>query len=398
MRSLGHIKKLDSGKYLLRLSAQYDDFGNRIQLNRTVDVKTDRDAEKALFDFYAEREKLRDEKLAKAPETLGELYDEWMKNHVAKQLRPKTAEFYGGLWKNHIAQYGRSKIKTFSVKMLNEILDAAVPKKQLKKDGKPRKSDNNTGDRLRKAVYVLLRALFGKAVQWGYIDTNPCLRIDTPQYHAKEKEIYALKEISSIINLVDLEKPKYQAIFYFAAFCGMRRGEIVGLQWDSIDFDAMTIEIKQAATRTKGATVEGKTKAKQSNRLLTLPEAIQPMLKKIRVEQAETQLSLGEKWHDGNYIFTQQDGSLMCVDTPSNWWTKMRSKYPELPQNKTLHTLRHTMATYMITSGVPVSTVSGALGHAQQSTTLNIYSKVVKDAKKEAMQNYETLILKKTVQ
>jgi hypothetical protein len=75
-RSLGHIEKLPSGKYLLRLSAQYDDFGRRIQLNKTIEAKNDREAEKALFDFYAEREKLRDEKISKAPETLGELYEE----------------------------------------------------------------------------------------------------------------------------------------------------------------------------------------------------------------------------------------------------------------------------------------------------------------------------------
>jgi integrase len=397
-RTLGHIEKLPSGKYLLRLSAQHDDFGNRIQLNKTIEAKNDRDAEKALFDFYAEREKLRDEKLTKAPETLGELYDEWMQNHVKKQLRPKTAQFYDSLWENHIKKYSKSRIKTFSVKMLNEIIDAAIPIKQKKKDGDLRKS-NNSGDRLRKGVFVLLRALFGKAVQWGYVVSNPCVRIDTPQYHAKEKEIYTLDEISAIIKIVDQEAPKYQALFYFAALCGMRRGEIVGLQWNCIDFDKMTFEIKQAATRTTGATTEGKTKAKESNRSLTLPEALYPILKKIKVEQNETQLLLGEKWHDGDFVFTQWDGRLMCVDTPSNWWTKMRKRHPEFPQAKTLHTLRHTMATYMIVSGVPVSTVSGTLGHAQQSTTLNIYSKVVKDAKKEAMQNYEAQILKKkTVQ
>jgi integrase len=394
-RGVGSIRKLPSGKYLLRLSAQYDEFGNRIQLNRTVDVKTEREAEKALYDFYAKREKLRDEKVARAPETLGELYDEWLKNHVESTLREKTAETYKSYWKNHLSKYEKSKLKTFTPRMIYDILAHTEPVVQFKKDGKPRAANVKTGDRLKKGIFGMLKAIFNQGVKWGYMNDNPCFRVDAPTYKATEKGYYNETDIASIIEIVLQEDLKYQAIFFFAALCGLRRGEIVGLQWKDINYAAMTFAIEQAATRLAGqGTKEGETKNKKSMRTLQLPETLVPILHSLHADQAQRKLKLGEKWIDGDYIFTQWNGKLMCVDTPTTWWTKMRAKHPEFPAHKSLHTLRHTMATYMIQNNVPVSDVSGALGHSQQSTTLNIYSHVIEDSKKAAMTSYEQRILK----
>lgn len=394
-RGIGSIRWLENGKCLLRLSAGTDDFGNRIQLTRTVSAKNDREAERLLYEFYSERDTLRDEKVTHTPETLGALYAEWNANHVKTALRPKTAEFYDSLWKNHLKKYEKSKLTTFNPRMVYKILNDTRPVVQLKKDKNPRKADIKTGDRLKKGVFGLLKAMFNQAVKWGYMTDNPCLRVDVPTYKAVEKGYYSNEEITAIMELVSHEALKYQAIFYFAVLCGLRRGEIIGLQWDDIDFDAMTFSVRQAATRLTGeGTEEGDTKTRKSQRTLTLPRTLLPVLKGLRVEQAEAKLKLQQHWIDGGYVFTQWNGKLMCVDTPTNWWSKMREKHPELPDHKSLHTLRHTMATYMIQDNVPISDVSGALGHARQSTTLNIYSHVIEDSKKEAMTSYEDKIMK----
>jgi integrase len=173
----------------------------------------------------------------------------------------------------------------------------------------------------------------------------------------------------------------------------MRRGEIIGLKWNDIDFERMTFEIKRAATPVKGeGTVTDKTKNVKSMRKLELPEVMKPILLSLRAKQSESKLRLDEKWIDENWIFTQWNGALMSIHTPDIWWSKMKREHDKIP-DKTLHTLRHTFATYLINNNVPLSAVSGALGHAQQSTTLNIYSHVLEDSKKAAMQAHEAHIM-----
>ena len=75
-RAVGHIKKLDENKYLLRLSCGFDEFGKRIQPSKVVHCTSDTEAEKALMDFYTQRERLSQERRTGAPQTLAQLYHE----------------------------------------------------------------------------------------------------------------------------------------------------------------------------------------------------------------------------------------------------------------------------------------------------------------------------------
>ena len=81
----------------------------------------------------------------------------------------------------------------------------------------------------------------------------------------------------------------------------------------------------------------------------------------------------------------------MCLSTPSHWW-KDFAKNNGI-EDVTFHGLRHTAATYMIKSNVPISTVSGVLGHAQISTTLNTYTHVIEDTKKAAINIMSDIVL-----
>lgn len=118
-----------------------------------------------------------------------------------------------------------------------------------------------------------------------------------------------------------------------------------------------------------------------------------PVLKKLRAEQNEAKLRLGDKWHDDGFVFTRPNGQIMGISAPDHWLAALKKKYPEFPK-KDLHTLRHTLATYLIENNVPISTVSGILGHAQQSTTTNIYSHVIEDTKAAALKAQEQMIMK----
>lgn len=374
-QKIGYVKKLENGKYFLRLSLGFDEFGRRQQPSRTVEAKSDREAEKLLMEFYGEHVELKKQNKAKGPTVLVELYDEWMKNHVETDLRESTQNFYKGLWEKHLRAYGKSKLNTFSPKMVRDIL-----------------SEFESGSRLRKGIYGILNAMFEKAVKWEYMSENPCDKVDAPKYHAPEKKPYTDDELVFILKVLAHEELCYQAVFYFAVICGLRRGEIVGLRWEDINFEDNYFDICRSVSNKKGqGTVPGDTKNFSSHRRLELPSILVPILKGIRAEQAEQKLKLGEHWADEGWIFTRWDGKIMGQSCPDHWLSRMREKYSEWPR-KDLHTLRHTAITDMILNGVPLSIVSKTGGHAQQSTTLNIYSHVIDRVQKQGVQAQENFI------
>lgn len=371
-QKVGYVKKLKNGKYFLRLSFGFDEFGRRIQPSQTVKAKSDREAEKLLMDFYGEHEKLKNRQKAKGPLTLSELYDEWIKHHVESDLRESTQNFYKGLWEKHLSVYGKSKLKTFSPKMVRDIL-----------------SGFESSSRLRKGIYGMLNAMFSKATKWEYMVENPCNKVDVPKYKAPEKKPYTDEELIFILQTISDVELCFQAIFYFAVVCGLRRGEIVGLKWEDINFEANYFDVCRSTSNKKGeGTVPGDTKNFSSQRRLELPGILVPILKGIRAEQNEKKLKLGDHWIDEGWVFTRWNGQIMGQNRPDRWLAKMREKYPKWPR-KDLHTLRHTAITDMILDGVPLSIVSKTGGHAQQSTTLNIYSHVINRVQKQGVQAQE---------
>ena len=92
---------------------------------------------------------------------------------------------------------------------------------------------------------------------------------------------------------------------------------------------------------------------------------------------------MGDKWHNENWVFTQYDGKLMNLQTPSHWWKDFSERIHVT--GVTFHGLRHTAASYMIKNNVPITTVASVPGHSNTSTTVNIYSHMLEDTKKDAI-------------
>ena len=290
----------------------------------------------------------------------------WYTNHIERNCAIKTRSFYADLWRGYIADKGRVKLTAITPKSIYSILDRI---------DKPRTKN---------AVYKMLNTMFNKAIKWGYMSGNPCSRIEAPQYKSKEKQPLSGDEIALVMQNIGAEETKYQAIFYFAALCGLRRQEILGLQWPDIDFENNCFCIRRAAVEVKGHGTTTKTpKTEKSARTLFLPEPLKLSLMQHKDEQEQQKRVLGDKWQGGDWIFTQWNGALMSLQTPSHWWKEFADKIGVT--DVTFHGLRHTAASYMIKNNVPITTVSGVLGHANTTTTLNIYSHMMEDTKKSAI-------------
>lgn len=226
-------------------------------------------------------------------------------------------------------------------------------------------------ERTIKYYHTFLSSVFERAVKWGLIDSNPCRRVDAPKATRKETDCLTLEQAALFLEKLTDEPIELQAMFNTLLLTGMRRGELMGLEWSDIDFENLTVTIRRTSQYTpqKGIYTDT-TKTEQSKRIISIPENLAELLKRYRLELMRRRFALGDKWIDSDRLFIQWDGSPMHPNTPYSYLQKLLDKF-SLPK-VSLHSLRHTNASVMIASGTDIRTVSGRLGHSQASTTVNI--------------------------
>lgn len=221
--------------------------------------------------------------------------------------------------------------------------------------------------------HSFVSSVLGYAVRMGMIRDNPARNVILPPLDHSEKECYTLEEAQRFLDSLEKAPTKYQAFFVLAIYGGFRRRELLGLEWNDIDFKDYIISIRRTSLYTKETGIfTDTTKTARSQRALKLPPAVFEILKKHRVVQAEERLRLGDVWHDSDRLFVNWDGQPMHPNTPYHW---LRGFCKDTGQRFLgVHQFRHLNATLLITGGTDARTVSAALWHSQTSTTLNIYT------------------------
>lgn len=224
-----------------------------------------------------------------------------------------------------------------------------------------------------KVVLALLSGAFDYAAQQEIILVNPCRCIkhhnNNTVYHPQHKRVWTDTEVSKVLDAFK-DKNIYEAVVV-AMFYGLRRGELLGLTWDNVDFDKRLIHIRRTLNVDK--TVKDYCKTESSVRTLSMPDSIYNLLIGLKAKQAERKALLGDayKINDYDFVFTRADGKMYTPDGFRQVYIYTLDR-AGLPRNR-LHDLRHTAATLMFANGADVSTVQHALGHSTASTTMNVY-------------------------
>lgn len=221
------------------------------------------------------------------------------------------------------------------------------------------------------------------AVKWQIIVSNPCDRVQPPKVERKEARYLDEKEAAEILELLQSEPLKFRTMITLFLYSGMRRGEMCGLTWGDIDFSTGVIDINKSSLYlpTKGI-FDDTTKNKTSNRSIKIPRFVLELLQEWKKEQTLLCMRSGTAWKGTRgsacKVFTQDSGKPIHPDTVTDSFRKFIQKN-NLP-SACVHSLRHTNATLMIASGIDIRTVSKRLGHAQTSTTSNIYTHAIRTA------------------
>ena len=174
----------------------------------------------------------------------------------------------------------------------------------------------------------------------------------------------------------------------------------MGLEWSDIDFNNDQLRVSKAVTIIDGQQICKAPKTKTSNRTVSIPHFLAVRLKNLQSKQRELRLQFGKDWQGDGWIFIQDNGKMMNYSTPYETlqdaikrYNRGREPADQLPAIP-FHGLRHTSATLLIASQQDIKTVSTRLGHAQTSTTMNIYAHALQESDRKASDVLERLLAK----
>ncbi|WP_338826278.1 Tn916 family transposase [Moorella thermoacetica] len=384
----GWVEKRGENKWRLNVPGGTDAEGKRKVYRKNVEAKSKREAEKLLAEFVAEVQKGQYVEPSKL--TFAEFVERWIRDYGESNLAPKTLHRYKEILKRACQAMGHLKIDKIKPLHLLEFYKN-LQEDGIREDGKPGKLSDAT------ILYHhrVLSKLFNDAQNWQVIPLNPASKVKPPKVTKRQAAYYDEKQTAALLAALDSEPLKYKVIVILALATGLRRGELMGLEWQDVDFENNTIEVRQASQYLPERGIFTKdTKNESSNRLIAVPASVMALLKQYKTQQLEDRLKVGDLWQGSNRLFTTWDGRAMHPDTISKWFPEFLKRH-NLPHIK-FHGLRHTSATLLIAEGINLKNVSQRLGHSNISTTGDIYAHALRSVDQEAAEKLDQIIAKGT--
>lgn len=371
----GSIEKRGKNSYRLVCLAGYDLQGRPIKKTKTIHG-TKKDAEIELAKFVADVQNglVIEGKSLK----FSEFTDIWKRDYGSKELAPSTYKRYCRMLETRILPYfGHFYINKIKPTDIMQFYDLLSRDTQLvrKKSNNGKKTLKPLSGKTILEHHRLLRAMLHKAIYWQLIVSNPAERVQPPKAMKPKRRYYDDEQCKVLLeNLTTLgeDQTKYKVAIILTVFTGVRLGELMGLEWQDVDFKTGIISINRSSQYLADKGVFTKTpKTESSIREVGIPDFVVSLLEEYKLWYDNQKKFCGELWIDSNRLFVQADGKPMHPSTISKWFVKFVEQIG-LPVIN-FHGLRHTNATLLIAQNIEVPIVSARLGHAQLTTTLNFY-------------------------
>ena len=391
----GSIEKRGKNSYRLTVSEGFD-LNGRPMIHRKTIHGTKKEAEVELAKFVTEVQNglIIDGKSLK----FSEFTEIWKRDYGSKELAPSTYKRYCRILETRLLPY-------FGHFYINKIRPTDIMKfyDLLEKDTQLVRKKGNNGSKTKKPLsgktilehHRLLRAMLHKAVYWQLIISNPAERVQPPKARKPKRRYYDDEQCKILLqNLSSLgeDKIKYKVAIILTIFTGVRLGELMGLEWQDIDFKNGIISINRSSQYLADMGVFTKVpKTESSIREIAIPEFIISLLEEYKLWYEEQKSIYGELWTDSDRLFVQADGKPMHPSTISKWFVKYVGQIG-LPVIN-FHGLRHTNASLLVAQNIDIAVISARLGHAQISTTLDFYVHPLLSHNRKAGYALENLLL-----
>jgi len=296
--------------------------------------------------------------------TVGAYLDHWLDNVASLAVTPKTLERYRGLVAKQIKPHlGNS--------LLQKLKPAQVQEWHAKLLRGGRHDGGTLSPRTVTHAHRVLTKAVNDAVKAEIVPRNVASVVSPPRGEDVEIEILSASQVAEV--LAKMRDVALYPIVVVALATGLRRGELLALQWGDVDLAAARLRVERSLEQTAGSVVRVKPpKTKRGRRNVSLPADAVALLRRHRASRLEQRLALGMgRLADDAWIFGHLDGSTRSPRAVSEEWTRnvMSLKLPAV----TFHALRHTHASALIAANVDVLTVSRRLGHGSAAITLKVY-------------------------
>lgn len=368
----GSLQK--KGKTYYAVISTKDENGKNKTIWKSTGCKLKSDAKKVLNDLLVEMENgdyIQPNKML--------FYDFmlfWLDNVICYQVEPTTLESYRFNVNKHVIPYfteHKLELNQLNVMNMQKYFDY--------------KYSNGSSANLLYKHYSNMKKALDYAVKNRMIKYNPILDVSLPK---KKKYTIKLLNQSEFEKLLEVIKgTPIETAVYLTVNYGLRRGEVLGLRWQDIDFENKCIRI--CNTRTKmSSDFEKQPKTESSNRTLPLIDNVAEYLKKVKQQQEKDKKLFGNCYYNCDYVCRNIDGKPI---SPGSYNHRFRSLLiaNDMPLIR-VHDLRHLNATMLLRQGISAKEIQVWLGHSQISTTLDIYTHVDFEMKKATANILNNLI------
>jgi integrase len=306
--------------------------------------------------------------IERAVPTFAEFFERWHSEVITRAHSPKTAERSYELAQYAIRRFGDVQIDMLTSEQLtadvNRLLDHGGRTSKQHPDGRP------LAPKTVRHIAFLIQACLQQAVDWDIITKNPMKKVRKPKVPRRRPRVVDRAGFDALLQ--ESAGLAVYPVIVVAMATGMRRGEMCALEWSDLDWDRATLEVSKSLEETKQQGLRIKSTKSGHTRRFAIPASVIDVLREHKREQDQQRALYGTDYANLNLIFARPDGNYY---SPDKLGTRVRAAMGRAGlTGVSLHSLRHSHASELLSKGAPITAVSERLGHASPNITLSIYS------------------------
>lgn len=377
----GTIRKRSDGRWEARYTIGFDPATGK-QKQKSIYGRTQKEVRERLAEITVQL----DQKTYEEPVKM--CLDEWLDIWLAEYLgntKPHTRKSYEATIENHIKPaLGKRQLQDLTPVQIQQFVNHLVNRKDEGKRLNPKTVKN---------IHGVLHSALHQAVRIGYLKTNPASLTILPK--RSKAEITPLQDEQVAQFLQAIKGHPFEYVYLVDLFTGIRQSEILGLEWDDVDFTRGQITIRRQL-QFLGHKYGGycfTTPKNNKTRQIIPATFVMEILRKQRIRQIEQQLAAGPAWDNTDgLVFTDELGHHLKHDLIYRHLKRIFAQM-DIP-NLRFHDLRHSYAVMSIQAGDDIKTVQENLGHYSAAFTLDVYGHVTEQMRRDSSERMDRYIEK----
>ena len=331
------------------------------------------------------KQKLKDKRNEKVVKRQGTLkLQEWVEEYIEKykknELKITTYDSYMGIYRKHIldSRLGKTELNKVTTEMLQKFYNDKI------KGGYNSKTV--------RAIEIVINGALNMAVKLKMLSENPNIYTSIPKKKKYEAVVLSPEEVKRIVN--EARGEELYPIIVTTVYTGMRKGEVMALKWENVDFQERKIYIKNSLCRVEEKELDARgrrharyevlePKTKKSIRMIPMLDEVYAALMEQKLRQDTDKQIYQDIYMDQGFVFADKTGNYLPQRPFMDKYHKFLDKYNITDIR--FHDLRHTFATLLIESDISMKVVQELLGHSTITTSMDIYTHVSDKKKEQAL-------------